>query len=79
MVTYYIRTASLCQRSCVPNRFRYPHPAPRTPMTLPIRQRNAATTREAILGAARQRFMLDGFDHAGLRFASFEFLDFDAY
>jgi len=36
-------------------------------MTLPIRQRNAATTREAILGAARQRFMLDGYDHAGLR------------
>lgn len=36
-------------------------------MTLPIKQRNAASTREAILGAARHRFMLDGYDHAGLR------------
>jgi len=36
-------------------------------MTLPVKQRNAATTREAILGAARQRFMLDGYDHASLR------------
>ncbi len=36
-------------------------------MTLPIRTRNAATTREAILQAARARFMQDGYDHAGLR------------
>jgi len=36
-------------------------------MTLPIRHRNAASTREAILGAARNRFILDGYDHAGLR------------
>jgi len=36
-------------------------------MSLPIRHRNAASTRETILGAARQRFMLDGYDRAGLR------------
>ena len=36
-------------------------------MTLPIRHRNAASTREAILSAALTRFMLDGYDHAGLR------------
>lgn len=36
-------------------------------MSLPVKQRNAANTREAILAAARQRFMLDGYDHAGLR------------
>jgi len=36
-------------------------------MTLPMRTRNAATTREAILQAARARFMQDGYDHAGLR------------
>lgn len=36
-------------------------------MTLPIRSRNAANTREAILEAARNRFMQDGYDHAGLR------------
>lgn len=36
-------------------------------MALPIKSRNAAHTREAILGAARNRFMLDGYDHAGLR------------
>ncbi len=36
-------------------------------MTLPIRQRNAATTREAILAAAYNRFLLDGYDHAVLR------------
>lgn len=36
-------------------------------MTLPIRPRNAANTREAILQAARDRFMQDGYDYAGLR------------
>src|SRR5690606_18542935 len=36
-------------------------------MTLPMRTRNAATTREAILQAARARFTQDGYDHAGLR------------
>ena len=36
-------------------------------MTAPIRQRNAATTRETILAAAHHRFLLDGYDHAVLR------------
>jgi AcrR family transcriptional regulator len=36
-------------------------------MTLQLRPRNAATTRESILQAARTRFMHDGYDHAGLR------------
>lgn len=36
-------------------------------MTLPVKTRNAANTREAILQAARARFMQDGYDHAGLR------------
>lgn len=36
-------------------------------MTLAIRHRSAASTRKAILAAARSRFMLDGYDHAGVR------------
>ncbi|HEY8520130.1 MAG TPA: TetR family transcriptional regulator [Gammaproteobacteria bacterium] len=34
---------------------------------LPIRTRNAAATRAAILEAARNRFLRDGYDHVGLR------------
>lgn len=34
---------------------------------LPIRTRNAAATRRSILDAARNRFLLDGYDHVGLR------------